>query len=215
MFHLMARRACEESRSISNRHSATLTIGAGIEYQPKVAGRIDEGGNGVERHRHASSDAPEKQVDFKTVVTHDQMLELVLQDDAHVFRVFNPLIGWNFNALGRGQECNRKMMVAPKAVPGGVGEHVVHDAPLREDFGTAASRMAIPRHGQQQQQARQSFQRHHPHGTATGFSQSDSNAMVVSGRDGSVQRLAMSMQGLVGSFGGDAALPFASHPPLK
>jgi hypothetical protein len=118
-----------ESLSISNRHSATPTIGGGIECQPKVAGRIDEGGNGVKRHRHASSDPPEKQVDFKAVVAHDQMLELV------------------------------------------------------------------------------------PYVLVTALSQSHSNAIVVSGRGGSVQRLAISMQALGGSFGGDAALPFASHPP--
>ena len=110
----------DDARSISNRHSAPLTVGGGIEYQPKVAGRINEGGNGIERYRHTSSDASEKQVDLKAVVPHDQMLELVLQDDAHVFRVFDALIGRNFNAFGRGQECNRELMVAAKAMPRGV-----------------------------------------------------------------------------------------------
>ena len=105
MFDVIAS-ARDDARSISNRYSAPLTIGGRIEYQPKVAGRINEGGNGIERHRHTPSDAPEKQVDFKAVVPHDQMLELVLQDDAHVFRVFNALIGRNLDAFGRGQECN-------------------------------------------------------------------------------------------------------------
>ena len=118
------------------------------------------------------------------------MLEFVLQDDAHVFRVFNALIGWNFDALGRGQECNREMMVTAKAVPSRVREHVVHDPPLRENFGIASTRITIRRHVKQHQQAHQSFQMYHPHGSATGFRQRDSHATVESGRDGSVQRRA-------------------------
>jgi hypothetical protein len=182
--------AWEKPDPFSNRYSAPLTVGGGIEYQLEVAGEINEGGHGVERHRHAPSDATEKQVDFKTVVANVQMFELVLQHDAHVFWVFNALIGRNLDAFGGGQECNRKMTVAAEAVQGGVQEHVMHDPPLREDFGTAASRMSMLHCGKQHQQAHQSFQMHHPHGSATGFRQRDSHAMVVSARDGSVQRRA-------------------------
>jgi len=70
-------KGCRGSGSASN----------GWEFQAKLYGRIEEALDRGERHHQPLGDAAERQADFKTVLRHHEVPELMLEDDGHLFRI--------------------------------------------------------------------------------------------------------------------------------
>ena len=107
--------------------------------QSKLHRRIEEALDRRERDHEPFGDAAERQADFETILRHYQIPELMLQNEGHLLGILRQDAWRQPDPFGPGREGNIEMMIAGKAVLGGIGQHGSHDSAqglLGEDIVT-------------------------------------------------------------------------------
>jgi hypothetical protein len=99
--------------------------------QAELHRRVEEALDGIERNHQALRDAAERQPDFKAVLGHHQVPELVLENDRHFFRILREQPRRQFDALRGGKKRNEEMMLPGQAVLGGVDQYAAQHSAQR------------------------------------------------------------------------------------
>ncbi len=108
-----------------------VAFGHFLELQAELHRRIEKAVDRLERNDELFRNAAERQADFKALLGHDEVPELVLQDNGHLFRILRAQPLGQPHAVGFGIEGDIEMMLAGQALFGRVGEHGAHHAAQR------------------------------------------------------------------------------------